>query len=111
MSIPRVVVHYDLNGDATYFSDGAPVDLLIVDERAPYDRVYRYGSHAVNSCVIDTLIGADHVHSLGDKPVTEAAIRAFMDGSPSPERPRLALVPAGNVRPFICRQPPSDHSK
>ncbi|WP_141339724.1 hypothetical protein [Bradyrhizobium sp. USDA 3458] len=94
-ALSRVVVRFDVNGDISYFADGLPVELLIIDERAPNDRVYRYSTHMVNSCVIDALIGADRVHYLGDKPVTEAAIRAALDGRPPPPRPALTLVKSG----------------
>lgn len=96
--MPRVVVHFDARGNPAYYSDGGTVELLIVDERAPRDRVYRHGSHAVASGVIDAVLGEDRVGYLGDRPGVEAAIRAFLAGEPPPPRPQLTVVPSGDNR-------------
>lgn len=87
----RVVVRYDEHGNADYYSDGGAVDLLIIDERCPRDRVYLHGSHATETSAIDALIGSDRVGSLGDMPGVEATICALMDGQPAPE-PSLRLI-------------------
>lgn len=37
-----VIVHYDANGEPSYFCAGEEIRLFIVDERAPNDRVYEW---------------------------------------------------------------------
>jgi hypothetical protein len=89
--MPRLIVHIDTNGDLNYLSDGGEVELLIIDERCPRDRVYRHASHPTLNGVIDKLIGNSRIGELGDMPGTEAAIRAAMNGEESPAT-RLHLV-------------------
>lgn len=88
---PRMVVRYDEHGNPEYHSDGAEIDLLIIDERCPRDRVYLHGSHAAEDGAIDALINGDRIGRLGDMPGAEAAVRAFMDGRPAP-KPIVHLV-------------------
>ena len=89
--MPRVVVRYDEYGNADYYSDGGDIDLLIIDERCPRDRVYLHGSHAAADGVIDALINGDRIGRLGDMPGTEAEIRALLSGLPAP-KPLIHLV-------------------
>lgn len=88
---PRMVVHIDTNGDLNYLSDGGEVELLIIDERCPRDRVYLHGSHPAGDGIIDALIGNSRIGELGDMPGTEAAIRAAMNGD-EPPATKLHLV-------------------
>lgn len=37
-----VIVHYDANGETSFFCAGDEIRLFIVDERAPRDRVYEW---------------------------------------------------------------------
>ncbi len=55
----RVVVHYDENGEATFYAEG-DVQLLIVDERAPNDRVYECSDRS-DASEIDEIIGTDKI--------------------------------------------------
>lgn len=84
LKVPRVAVHFDEHGNADYLSDGGEVDLLIIDERCPRDRVYLHGSHPAKDGDIDALIGSDNIGRLGDMPEVENAVRAHMDGQPLP---------------------------
>lgn len=90
-SKPRVVVHMDANGNLDFMADG-DVDLFTVDERVPRDRVYQMSNHRVAPERIDELFGTSRIGRLGDMPVTEAAIRALLDGEPVPPKPPLTLV-------------------
>jgi hypothetical protein len=87
----RVAIRFDQHGNVDFFSDGGEVDVLVIDERCPRDRVYLHGSHAQADGMIDALIGSDRIGELGDMPVTEDAIRAMMDGKPEP-KPDLRIV-------------------
>lgn len=87
----RLVVHIGPSGDLDYLSDRSPVELLIVDERAPRDRVYRHKSHAQPEGAIDGLIGSSRIGELGDMPGMEAAIRATLKGE-QPKKPQLHIV-------------------
>lgn len=60
----RVVVHYDERGEVTYYADG-DVQLLIVDERAPDDRVYEWLDRDAPGA-IDGVIGKSHVGNRWD---------------------------------------------
>lgn len=37
-----VIVHFDTEGDMSYYVNGEQVRLFIVDERSPHDRVYEW---------------------------------------------------------------------
>jgi hypothetical protein len=87
----RVVVRFDVNGDLDYMSDGGEVELLIVDERCPRDRVYRLKNHPVSGGIIDKVLGSSRIGELGDMPGTEAAIHAAMSGDEAP-KPNLQIV-------------------
>ena len=88
---PRVVVHIDEFGNHGYLTDG-DIDLFCIDERAPNDRVYQFSDRKVKRSEITKLMGKSRVGKLGDMPVTEAAIRALMDGKQPPPRPPLKVV-------------------
>jgi hypothetical protein len=90
----RVVVQIDERGDQFYYADG-DVDLLVIDERCPRDRVFASSNHQVPPAVIDELIGNDRIGRWGDMPGTEAAILAYLNGEPAP-KPKLTLVETNN---------------
>lgn len=83
-----VVVHYDKDGETSYFVTGDRVRLFVVDERAPNDRVYEFLSrdtpHGIKEILKDDPIGSsqDDRHA-GIK----ARIEEFIDG-----KPRLTIV-------------------
>ncbi len=55
----RVVVHYDERGEVSYFVEGN-TKLLIVDERAPSDRIYQFSGYC-SAEEIDEILGDDKV--------------------------------------------------
>jgi hypothetical protein len=75
----RVVVRFDERGNPDFLSDGGDVELIVIDERAPADRVYRHQSHAVKNGVIDELIGEDRIgHAKDDKQLScEGLVKAL----------------------------------
>lgn len=60
----RVVIHFDERGEPTYYVEGG-ARLLIIDERAPNDRVYEFSNRST-AAEIDDLIGDDAVGSRFD---------------------------------------------
>lgn len=58
-TMPRVVVHIDEDGLISYYV-GSGVELFIVDEAAPSDRVYRWSGVAAPE-EIERLLGGDPV--------------------------------------------------
>ncbi len=77
-----VVVRFDERGEINYLVAGS-ARLLIVDERAPQDRVYEYESR-VEPDEITALLGAGPVGNQRDDrhPAVEARITASMEGRP-----------------------------
>ena len=62
--MPTCVVHYDADGDPTFIVCGN-VRFLIVDERAPNDRIYSI-SNRVEAADLVALIGKGPVGHRGD---------------------------------------------
>lgn len=60
----RVVIHFDERGKPTYYVEGG-ARLLIIDERAPNDRVYEFSDRST-AAEIDDIIGDDTVGSRFD---------------------------------------------
>jgi hypothetical protein len=100
MSETTVCVHFDEHGFVKFLVNRPNVRLLVIDERAPNDRVYEMGmaDAYVTDEEITKLIGVDRVGRLGDMPVTEAKISALINGDPIPERPALSVVPSWHPR-------------
>lgn len=92
------VVHILANGDIDYLSDDASLTFLVIDERAPNDRVYRLTVHSERAAEIPALIGGSYIHQLGDKPVTEAKISAVLHGTEWP-RPKISVAIDNTHRP------------
>ena len=93
---PRVVVWTDIHGNMEVMSDGGEVEILIIEDKCPRDRVYRLSNHPKPAGVIDALIGEGRIGVLGDMPGTEDAVRAYMGGLPKP-KPNLKLVEEGGA--------------
>lgn len=72
---PVVVVHFDGNGDINYLNTVGST-LLIIDERAPSDRVYMYG-HNSSAEEIAALIGDSPVGHSGDGHLSENQIQSI----------------------------------
>lgn len=87
---PTAVMIFAPNGDPDFWHT-ADVRLLIVDERAPGDRVFEYEGGVVTHEQIAALIADDRVWRPGDKPGKEALALALVNGEPPP-KPSLSLV-------------------
>jgi hypothetical protein len=85
MTNPRVVIQIVEGRDLHYYSDGGPVEILIIDETCPSDRVYRLSHHVADPGTIDNLIGDAHIGKLGDMPNVEQQIRDHVDGAGKPK--------------------------
>ncbi len=91
MPANRVIVHFDKDGELNYFVEaGSGIDLYIVDERVPHDRVYKWSGKDPSE-VIDGLMGTDEIGHSGDAKHAGVAARIneLLTG-----KPRLSLVPA-----------------
>lgn len=77
---PIVVVRIDASGDVAYLMSG-PVDLFVVDERCPNDRVYRMTVQTPRS-EIATVLGDDAIGSRNDDRhrAIAARVNAVADG-------------------------------
>lgn len=73
--MPRVVVQIDEAGDLHYYAE-AGIELLVVDERAPTDRVYKWSTTStaaeIDSILADDPVGhrfdgSDAAHKLGQR--------------------------------------------
>jgi hypothetical protein len=64
LDAPIVVVHIDASGEVEYLKAGA-VELLVVDDRCPNDRVYRMTVETSRADIAD-LLGDDMVGSRHD---------------------------------------------
>lgn len=63
--VPTIAVHILENGDIKYYVSGEQVRLLLVDERAPIDRVYEYLSRCEPE-EISNIIGGSTIGSSQD---------------------------------------------
>lgn len=90
---PRVIVHFDTDGQLSYMVEKG-ARCIIIDERAADDRVYEYTTHA-RSRIITALIGNSTVHSKHDEkhPGIVARVRELVTGTP-----RLTVVKPGDDR-------------
>lgn len=77
----KVVVHFDADGEVNFYVAGDATRLLIVDERAPNDRVYEWLSRSSQE-EIDHIIGEGAVGSSKDArhAAISARILAALDG-------------------------------
>ena len=98
---PRVVIHILEDGRQRVYSD-ASIRCIVVDEACPRDRVYQRGDVIVDPAAIDALIGDSRIGRLGDMPVTEATVRAWLDGEAAPTAPELRVI-GQNEHCFTCR--------
>ncbi len=82
MTTPTVIVHINADGEQTYHLRG-DAELLIVDERTPHDRVYRYTTQSA-LCDIGRILGDDAIGSKGDTrhPALAAKIERAAEGKP-----------------------------
>lgn len=71
MNMTRVVVHYDEDGEVSFYVEPG-VTLLIVDERAPNDRVYEYYDRSTRA-EVDAVLG-------------DSKIGKRFDGSPAAKK-------------------------
>lgn len=87
MGKPTVIAHFDENGSLNYFATSG-VDLFIVDERAPSDRVYHYTTRTSRK-VCARILGDDPIGSKDDDrhEAIEARVVAGQEG-----RPHLSAV-------------------
>ena len=87
MTRPTVIVHIDADGEQTYHLRG-DAELLIVDDRAPHDRVYRYTTQSTLSD-IGRILADDMIGSAADArhPALAAKIERAARGKPA-----LAIV-------------------
>ncbi len=84
---PRAVIHFDEDGWPTFYSDDT-VDVIIVDDRAPNDRIYRQDPRPIPSGMLDGRIGTKHDGSPAALEAEE--ITARLEGSaPAKRAPRL----------------------
>ncbi len=78
---PRVIIHFE-EGEITpnYYMTG-DVDLLIIDENTPDDRVYQYTTKSNNE-TMDFLLSNDPIGHLGDdrNPGITARVKEFLTG-------------------------------
>lgn len=65
-----VVVHYDINGNLAFLFCG-PVDVFVVDDRCPVDRVYRCTVKS-NLRQISDVLGDDPIGHIGDGHIVNA---------------------------------------
>lgn len=89
---PFAVVHIHQNGDIDYWSSEG-VQLFVVDENAPGDRIYRT-SGVLSVGEAAKILGTDEIGSKDDGSPANArahAVVAYMDG-----RSHLTLVPSLN---------------
>jgi hypothetical protein len=79
---PTAVVHIDHDGATSYLTCG-DVRLLVIDERAPGDRVYATAT-TISPAKLAALIGDDAVGSSGDSrhAALSGRILAEIDGQP-----------------------------
>lgn len=85
----RVIIRFDISGDISYLVEqGSGIDLYIVDERAPNDRVYRWSSVAPPT-EIEVILGQVAIGHSGD--VRHAAIAACVEEVLT-GKPRLQVV-------------------
>jgi len=78
----RVIVHFDSQGEVSYYVEGgSTVDLFIVDECAPNDRVYQWNPRA-SSEAMDTILGDSAVGSDNDDrhEAIKARVLGALDG-------------------------------
>jgi len=85
-----VVVHFDEAGEISYHVTGA-VRLVIVDDRAPNDRVYEYTTRTPMAN-INALFRGEQIGSAHDErhAAVEARINAMFEG-----KPHLSVVRGG----------------
>ncbi|MGE5510370.1 MAG: hypothetical protein ACM31O_03850 [Bacteroidota bacterium] len=78
-----VVVHFDEQGESTFLVCGENVRLLIVDERAPHDRIYEWLSRD-NPAELEAILGNDPIGSSADSrhQAIAARIEAECAGKP-----------------------------
>jgi hypothetical protein len=82
MKHKRVIIQIDCDGTLNYFTEvDAEVQVLIVDERAPRDRVYEM-TKRWPALVLDALVGNGPIGSQLDErhKAVEARVLAYMDG-------------------------------
>jgi hypothetical protein len=65
MKAPVCVVHINADGNVRFMRGSDDIDLLVIDERTPSDRVYAT-STVVGADVISKLIGNSHIGSAMD---------------------------------------------
>lgn len=81
--MPIVIVRTMPNGDVEYFVSGDPVQLLLVDERAPGDRVYEWlPRHPFDP--LTELIGQSVIGSSLDMrhEAIKRQVENYLDGTP-----------------------------
>lgn len=79
MSVPEhvVVVHIDTNGDWTIKAwTDERVQIFVVDENAPDDRVYCVTSRETDANALRTLIGDSPIGHLGDGRLDDQTVQA-----------------------------------
>lgn len=95
MNEPTIAVHIGTNGETSYLvPEGCATRLLIIDERAPHDRVYEI-TDRVEPATIEVAIGGDPVGSKFDArhEATASRLRAAIES-----RPHLTIVDGSGIR-------------
>jgi len=64
-SMPRILLHWDALGVLHWVSESG-IEVVCIDERCPYDRIYRSTGDAENAKIINRVL-------LGEDPVDAAA--------------------------------------
>jgi hypothetical protein len=86
----RVIIHFERDAVAPdyYIEEGVDVQVIVVDERAPHDRVYEL-TQRWPAATIDPMLGSDPIGSRfdGRHEAIAARILAAREG-----KPHLAIV-------------------
>lgn len=85
-----VIVRFDEYGNMDYFVNGESVRFLIVDERAPHDRVYEWTNRATDEEIREIIPDDAEIGSANDSrhDAVKARVETITDG-----KPRLSVVP------------------
>lgn len=86
MTQPTVIAHFDLDGEISFFVNGAR--LIIIDDRAPDDRAYEWSTETPAN-EIEAMLGDVALGSKSDvrHPALANKVEAALDG-----RPMLSIV-------------------
>lgn len=79
-----VIVTFDERGNIDFHACGSDVRLLVIDERAPHDRIYEYLTRNTPREMAELIRGDETIGSKEDArhPALRAAILALMNGVP-----------------------------